>query len=303
MEDYPCYIGGLLNQSVSNVICSITFGRRFQYSDPKFQSLLHSMERWADLFTRISKANSFPVLKWFLKRELKEHDIHVAKVVSFCENEIEEHRATLDPSNIRDFIDAYLNEAENQNRDEFTASQLKLILVDLFIAGTRTTATTIKWVLLFMVLHPEIQEQVFQEIDKVVGRHRRPKLKDMSSLPFTESVLLEAQRIGSITPLSLPHAASKDSTLQNYKIPKGTTVITNLWTVHHDPVAWPEPDKFDPYRFYDDDSKTVKRHESFLPFSAGLETELSTDLTYSRQILEQMKNAASLANDLRNIVP
>ncbi|XP_077985288.1 cytochrome P450 2U1-like [Glandiceps talaboti] len=269
LEGNPCYLGGLLNISVSNVISSITFGKRFEYTDEQSQGLVHSTSRWAELYFKISDANSFPLLRLFMRSIIKEHNYHAEQINSFCENEIKEHKATLDPSNIRDFIDAYLIESQNQDQEIFSESELKYTLVDLFVAGTETTATTLKWALLFMILYPDIQEQVFEEINQVVGESRRPNLKDTPSLPFTEAVLLETQRISSIVPFGLPHATLRDTHVQKYNIPKGTTVLTNLWSVHHDPVAWPEPDKFDPYRFYDDDNKSVKKHESFLPFAAG----------------------------------
>lgn len=38
--------------------------------------------------------------------------------------------------------------------------QLVIILRDLFVAGTETTVTTLKWALLFLVHHPEVKENL-----------------------------------------------------------------------------------------------------------------------------------------------
>uniref|UniRef100_A0ABM0GP89 Cytochrome P450 2B11-like n=1 Tax=Saccoglossus kowalevskii TaxID=10224 RepID=A0ABM0GP89_SACKO len=147
----------------------------------------------------------------------------------FCKQQIDEHREVFDPDNIGDFIDACLAETMKQDGNkDLTDDQLKHTLADLFAAGTETTATTLKWGLLLMVLHPEIQDRVFNEIDQAVGANRLPRLDDRKNLSYTEATLLEIQRFGSIAPLSLPHCALKDTSLGGYTIPKGTELIILL---------------------------------------------------------------------------
>lgn len=41
-----------------------------------------------------------------------------------------------------------------------------------------------------------------------------------NSLPFTEAVLMEAQRMSTIAPFTVPHYALKETQLQGYTIPK-----------------------------------------------------------------------------------
>ena len=48
--------------------------------------------------------------------------------------------------------------------------QLRYYLRDMFIAGTETTTSTIRWVLFYLIKHPEIQEKVHQEIEDAIGR-------------------------------------------------------------------------------------------------------------------------------------
>ena len=49
---------------------------------------------------------------------------------------------------------------------------LKVTLFDLFLAGSETTSTTLNWAVLYMVRYPEIQAQVQEELDTVVGTDR-----------------------------------------------------------------------------------------------------------------------------------
>lgn len=49
---------------------------------------------------------------------------------------------------------------------------------DLSVAGEETTSNTLAFCLLYMVLHPQVQNCVQKELDTVVGRNRRPFVED-----------------------------------------------------------------------------------------------------------------------------
>lgn len=51
-------------------------------------------------------------------------------------------------------------------------------LFDLFIAGSDSTATMIKWILIYMAKYAHIQKKVQQVIDEVVPSESFPSLKD-----------------------------------------------------------------------------------------------------------------------------
>jgi cytochrome P450 family 6 len=63
--------------------------------------------------------------------------------------------------------------------------------------------------------------------------------------------------------------------INDYKIPKSDLVIPSgaltlipVYAIHHDPEIYPNPSKFDPERFSDENKR--KRHSmSFLPFGEG----------------------------------
>ncbi len=53
-----------------------------------------------------------------------------------------------------------------------------------------------------------------------------------------------------------------------YDIPKGAYIVSNFHQIHRDPVTWPDPEKFRPERFLDDNGDFVTRR-GWMPFSAG----------------------------------
>lgn len=64
------------------------------------------------------------------------------------------------------YIQAFMK-AKGEQREEswtFTERQLITSLNGLFIAGTETTASTLRWAILYLTLNPKIQDEIFDEI-------------------------------------------------------------------------------------------------------------------------------------------
>ncbi|XP_072015408.1 cytochrome P450 2J6-like isoform X2 [Amphiura filiformis] len=190
--------------AVSNVICSVVFGRRFEYNDLEFTTLLHLLE------------DAVPHL----------------------------------PTELFLFIAPFLSK------------------IPFFPKGTETTSITLRWSLLYMLKYPYVQKRVQEEIDSVVGRDRLPKLSDKPNLPYTEAVIHEIQRFASIAAITGLRYNRSEVEFRGYTIPKGTHVISNLYSVTRDPSVWVEPDSFQPERFLDDD-KQFKKNPKQMVFGAG----------------------------------
>ncbi|EMP40787.1 Cytochrome P450 2U1 [Chelonia mydas] len=269
----------IISNSVSNVICSMAFGRRFDYEDIEFKTMLSLMSRALEISvnSHVLLVNICPWL-YYLPfgpfRELRQIELDVT---AFLKKIIAQHRDTLDRENPRDFIDMYLlqveEEQESNSESSFNEDYLFFIIGDLFIAGTDTTTNTLLWCLLYMSLHPEIQEKVHAEIELVIGHDRAPSLTDKAHMPFTEATIMEVQRMTVVVPLSVPRMASETAVLRGYTVPKGSVIVPNLWSVHRDPNVWERPDDFQPTRFLDENGQLIKR-ETFIPF--GIESKETT---------------------------
>ena len=98
-------------------------------------------------------------------------------------------------------------------------------LVDVFLAGSETTSTTLTWAVLYMARYPEVQSKVQEELDKVVGCGRQPSLQDRPLLPYTEAVVMEIQRYANILPQGVGHTSHRDIEVNGLVIPAGTVVF------------------------------------------------------------------------------
>ncbi|NXX42216.1 CP2DE protein, partial [Tricholaema leucomelas] len=270
-EGRPFILRFAVNSAVCNVICTVVFGERLDYNDEMFKKLLQVFENSLNEETGFlaQLLNVVPVLLRIPGVTKKLFGAQKA-FMDYIDMLIAKHMETWDPDNTRDFTDVFLKEMKGKDAEEngFSYDNLRLVTADLFGAGSETTSTTLRWAVLYMLLHPEIQSKVQDEIDKVIGRDRQPTMADQVNMPYTNAVIHEVQRFGDIVPVGLPHMTYRDTELQGFFIPKGTTIITNLSSVLKDGTVWEKPNEFYPEHFLDANGQFVKR-EAFLPFSAG----------------------------------
>ena len=142
------------------------------------------------------------------------------------------------------------------------------VCLDLFMAGTDTTATILRWFVVFIIQNPDVQKRMREEIFNVIGSERKVSYHDRSSLPFCEAVTHETLRLGNIGPYGLPHLATDDVILKDFIIPKGAIIIPSLDSVNNDPHIFKTPEKFDPCRFLDKNENIYGTNRS-IPFSTG----------------------------------
>uniref|UniRef100_A0A673CAG5 Cytochrome P450 2K1-like n=1 Tax=Sphaeramia orbicularis TaxID=375764 RepID=A0A673CAG5_9TELE len=257
-----------MNYAVSNIICSLVYGSRFEYDDPEFTSMLinctFTCTAFSCLYVISQMYNLFPWMgRWIAdRRESEEYTKLNNKQNMKLFSQLKE---TLNPQMCRGFVDAFMESGVTNSH--FSNENLLITVRNLFNAGTDTTATTLRWALLLMTKYPKIQDQVQEEISRVIGT-RQVQVEDRRNLPFTDAVIHETQRLANIVPMALPHKTSEDVTFQGHFIKKGTTVYPLLTSVLYDETEWEKPHSFHPAHFLDKDGKFVKQ-DAFMPFSAG----------------------------------
>ncbi|XP_026513945.1 cytochrome P450 2H2-like isoform X1 [Terrapene carolina triunguis] len=262
-----------LTHAVSNIICSIVFGDRFDYEDQKFLTLIKLTEENNEVFRSLlgQLYNFFPTLMDYIPGPHQELLKNSEELRIFVLERVKMHKESLDLSCPRDFIDAFLikMEQEQQNgQSEFNTENLVRSTIDLFLAGTGTSSTTLRHGLLILLKYPDIEEKVHEEIDRVIGRSRSPCMADRSQMPYTDAVIHEIQRFVNLVPLSVPHAVTRDTHFRQYVIPKGTTIFPALQSVLGDSREFPKPEQFNPGHFLDENG-AFKKSDFFMPFSAG----------------------------------
>ncbi|KAL3280181.1 hypothetical protein HHI36_017681 [Cryptolaemus montrouzieri] len=163
-------------------------------------------------------------------------------------------------------------DSENLTEDENTIT-MEEIAAQAFIffeAGFETSSTTMTFCLYELAKNKTIQDRLRGEIQKVLKKHDGKLTYDtLMNMHYLEQVINETLRKYPPVPM-LVRVCTKD-----YKIPdsdvileKGTKVTIPLYGIQRDPDYYPDPDKFDPERF-SEENKNSRPAFSFIPFGEG----------------------------------
>uniref|UniRef100_A0A670ZHC8 Cytochrome P450 family 2 subfamily J member 2 n=1 Tax=Pseudonaja textilis TaxID=8673 RepID=A0A670ZHC8_PSETE len=192
-------------------------------------------------------------------------------VQSFIREEIKKHQEAEHQEKEQDFIHFYLAEIEktkDQPKSPYDEKNMVQSIFDLFLGGTETAGITLSWGLLYMVLYPDIQAKVQQEIDTFLIPGQSVCYEDRKKLPYTNAVVHEIQRFSNIISTGMPRYCLRDTKIQKFLIRKGTTVFPNMASALYDSNEWETPLTFNPNHFLDEDGNFTCR-EAFIPFSIG----------------------------------
>ncbi|PLB51998.1 putative cytochrome P450 oxidoreductase [Aspergillus steynii IBT 23096] len=148
----------------------------------------------------------------------------------------------------------------------------KWTALSIYAAGADTVVSAIASFFLAMQIYPEVQHKAQEEIDRVVGPERLPNSKDRENLPYIDALVKETLRWKPVAPMGLPHTSTADDIFEGYSIPRGATLLPNVWSVTllsplalypssnevnrfftHDPATYSDPMTFNPDRFLSSD--------------------------------------------------
>ncbi|PPQ68804.1 hypothetical protein CVT26_001719 [Gymnopilus dilepis] len=159
-----------------------------------------------------------------------------------------EQRMVTEPSGMNCFVSTLV---QAKNRHDLTEKELAWLAGIIFLAGAEAITETLFYFILAMLLYPDVKHKAQAEIDAVVGRDRPPTIEDVKNLPYVQSVVTETLRWRPAAPMAVPRRVDEDDYYEGYLIPKGATVITNIWAMNRDPSIFPDFDEFRPERFLD----------------------------------------------------
>ncbi|KAL5560725.1 hypothetical protein UlMin_036936 [Ulmus minor] len=220
---------------------------------------------------KINLSDYFPVLQRFdlqgVKRHIKVSYERLHEIFDeLIDKRLEERRG----SGFRtgDFLDLLLDQCQEHGSD-FNRTSIKPLILDLFIAGSDTSAITTEWAMAELLRQPSVLQKARKELSQVIGSNREVEESDTDKLPYLQAITKETLRLHPAVPLLLPYKATKDAEINGYTIPKGTQVLVNAWAIGRDPKYWDEPDSFKPERFLDSNVDYKGRDFEYIPFGAG----------------------------------
>ncbi|XP_046579638.1 cytochrome P450 2J6-like isoform X2 [Haliotis rubra] len=266
-QEGPMYLSDIVRPYISNVIVTVLRGQRYPDDDPEMQHLLKVLTRLDDV-DLTSMATLLGLAFPRASSKLCPNSPNLHGISSDMQSVVrgwimsEAPRTDKDNTFISKFTQSDEYKDENADDKEMVQSML-----DMFFGGVTSFMSLIEYLVLFLLHDPKLQTRIQEQIHDVIGK-RPVTLEDRENLSLVEASIIEALRIGSITTSSLPHVSVEDTQIGDYHIPKGTSVVASLYSLHRDPKYFPEPEVFKPERHIDANG-VVTRPKSFLPFGVG----------------------------------
>ncbi|KAJ8046087.1 Cholesterol 24-hydroxylase [Holothuria leucospilota] len=152
-----------------------------------------------------------------------------------------------------------------QNNSVFGMEEMLDEFVTFFVAGQETTASLMAFTFEYLGRYPDIYKKVQEEIDDVVGNKQSISYDDICKLEYLSLVLKEVLRL-SPPVVGVQRINPKDLYLNGYKIPAGSNIGLNHYTIGRDERFWDDPEKFNPERFRKESNSRVY---AYFPFSLG----------------------------------
>ncbi|KAI7738854.1 hypothetical protein M8C21_012271, partial [Ambrosia artemisiifolia] len=171
----------------------------------------------------------------------------------------------------KDFLDVLLD-YEGTGKDEpekMSERDITIFILEIFLAGSETTSSTIEWALTELLRHPEKMVWAKKELASVIGPNEKFDESAIDKLPYLQAIIKETLRLHAPIPFLVPRKASHDTTFMGYHIPKDTQLFVNAWAIGRDPECWENPNSFEPERFSGSKVDYKGQHFELIPFGAG----------------------------------
>uniref|UniRef100_A0A182RDP0 Uncharacterized protein n=1 Tax=Anopheles funestus TaxID=62324 RepID=A0A182RDP0_ANOFN len=261
-------------------ICATSMGVQINAQEDPNNEYTQGVKKVSEyVFRRIfSVLRQFPAL-FVLYSYAREQGRVIKRLHDFTNSVIDARRKQLNQESKTLQQDDY-----SKHRDTFLDQLLKVKIdgkplstadireeVDTFMfEGHDTTTSGISFTILQLAKHQDIQQKLYEEIDTVLGEDARSIILTNSllqELKYLDLVIKESLRLVPPVPF-IGRKLLEDMEMNGTIIPAGTTLSLNIFCLHRNPEVFPDPEKFIPERFSDENE--IKRGPyDYIPFSAG----------------------------------
>ena len=172
---------------------------------------------------------------------------------------------------IQDMLSMMMSsEIQTENGDvikSFSEEEIVSQAVSLLSAGQETVAAAMSFLIGVLSTHPEVQARLHSQIDSLFLDEDDLNYENIQNVPYFDQVLYETLRM--YPPVyMLTRRCVGSCTLGGINIARDTAIHVPLYSIHHDPKLWKDPEKFDPNRFLEA-SREDQDPLAFLPFGTG----------------------------------
>ncbi|CAN0896209.1 Cytochrome P450 85A1 [Linum grandiflorum] len=187
------------------------------------------------------------------------------KVIKLSKEVIKERRSTTSSTTYNDLLGQMMSDESKYPLDD---GEIIAQVITILNSGYETVSKISMMSLKYLHQHPIALQELRDEHFAI-----KEKLKDgedltwddYKSMNFTLAVILESLRLATVVNGVL-RKTTNDMEVNGYKVPKGWSVYVYTREINYDPLLYPEPMKFNPWRWMD---KKLESHKYNFMFGAG----------------------------------
>jgi cytochrome P450 len=166
-----------------------------------------------------------------------------------------------------DLMGMFLSARDPETGQGMNVSAIRDEIITLLIAGHETVASALTWTWFLLSQHPQARDRLAAEARQILDPRRLPEPQDYNHLVYTRAVFAEALRLYPPAWIITRKALEEDR-LDDFRIPRGATVIISPYILHRHSEFWEDPHQFIPERFLVG-GKTAAHRFAYIPFGGG----------------------------------
>jgi len=263
----------------SNVMMEMLFNDRAKYSNTESHKIIEAIKNVEHGLAVGSSFDALPFLKFFFPNARKDLCKTLEDVWEYSKESIVKHQSLLekDENQINDFLDLLLTEIKGSGNESFYDMEgLYRVCSDLLISGTETSASTMTWLILYLINNKDIQKKARKELQDALNGKNYLSMEDKLKTPYFNACIKEVLRIAPVGALSLPREATSDLEAGGYIIPKGTQLLMNVYGLANNTETWTDPHIFNPNRWLNEDLE-ISNYQ-YIPFGIGARACIGSSL-------------------------
>ncbi|KAK6791056.1 hypothetical protein RDI58_010137 [Solanum bulbocastanum] len=252
MENTPINVSEKLFWFMNSVTCRSSFGKACKDQNEAMISLIHGVLSLAGDF---ELADLYPSKKFLsgmgskLIEARNKVDALLDKVIDVHqENHANGKKCNAECGNNEDLIDVFFRVmGTGELPFTLTNNNIKAVILDMFVAGSDTSFSTVAWALSEMIKSPSVMAKAQAEVREVFKGKKTFDDDDLEKL-------------------------MEETEIDGYTIPVKSKVLVNAWAIGRDPESWEDAKSFISERFESSSVDFSGTHLQFLPFGAGRRT-------------------------------
>ncbi|GAB4859140.1 hypothetical protein Ancab_040394 [Ancistrocladus abbreviatus] len=215
----------------------------------------------ADMFPSNKLLPLISGVRYKAKKLLQMIDPILEKIIAYHKI----RKANEDEESNKDLVDVLLH---IQSKYDLRTDDIKAVILDIFLAGSETTATTIQWAMAEMLKNSQIIEKAQEEVRRIYDGKGTVDETCLEKLQFLKLVIKETLRLHPPAPILIRESMERCQ-IDGYELPAESRVLVNAWAIGRDPMTWKEANKFDPERFLKRPIDFKGQNFEYIPFCAG----------------------------------